>query len=50
MLEIKREHTDMQVNGRKLVSELLEKDSELKAIQSDYERAMSENHEYRQKF
>lgn len=36
ILEIKREHNDMQINGRKLVSDLLEKEKELKAIQQDF--------------
>ena len=49
-MEIKREHNDMQINGRKLVSDLLEKEKELKAIQEDCQNVMDENKKYNQKF
>ena len=35
-MEIKREHNDIEQNSRNLVSDLLEKEKELKAIQSDF--------------
>ena len=50
LLEIKREHTDMQINARKLVSDLVEKDKELQAIQEDFERALEENQAFQQTF
>lgn len=40
----------MQINARKLVSDLVEKDKELQAIQEDFERAMEENEAFQQTF
>ena len=40
----------MQINARKLVSDLVEKDKELQAIQEDFERAMEENQAFQQTF
>ena len=40
----------MQINGRKLVSDLLEKEKELKAIKEDFQSVMDENKKYKLKF
>jgi len=36
IMEIKREHDDMQNNGRKLVTDLLEKEKEIKSLRKDF--------------
>ena len=40
----------MQINARKLVSDLVEKDKEIQAIQEDFERAIEENEAFQQTF
>ena len=40
----------MQINARKLVSDLVEKDKELQAIQEDFDRAIEENQSFQQTF
>ena len=40
----------MQINARKLVSDLFEKDKEIQAIQEDFERAIEENEAFQQTF
>jgi len=49
LLDIKREHADLQINDRKLVSDLIEKDRELKAIQDDFDKTIDENRRYKVK-
>ena len=49
-MEIKREHDDMQNNGRKLVTDLLEKEKEIKSLRKDFQSVMDENSQYKQKF
>lgn len=49
MLEIKREHTDLQINVRKLTSDLSERDKENKAVKHDFSRAVDENSKFKVK-
>lgn len=49
-MEIRKEHDEMQNNGRKLVTDLLAKEEELKALRSDFDRIMGENGKYRRRF
>jgi len=39
----------MQINNRKLLSDLGKKDDELKAIRSDFEKVIGENMRYKAK-
>ena len=50
IIEIKREHTDLQIDNRRLVSELGERDKEAKTLREDCEKMAQENQSYRQKF
>ena len=57
LVEIKHEHTDLQINNRQLLAELQDKEHELQdkehelqAIQEDFQKAMQENQAFSDKY